>query len=196
MTYFMTNYLQALISWALNMNPKSNYAFIIERLGPTMLGVKPAELLNVAIGNPQSWDEFKTLFTLHGELQLEEIRRINGRQQVIFYHRTSLDDVLSKTQNLEFLQSIDYPTSYSMDGYLQHVLQKIQSRVFPHEIGIFLGYPLKDVMGFMGHCSLPYVRTEGWRVYGDEKCSNATHEKYQQARVAIEETLLRDRKNP
>ena len=42
---------------------------------------------------------------------------------------------------------------------------------FPHEMGIFLGYPLEDVKGFIEHEGKDYLYQGYWKVYGDvEKC--------------------------
>ena len=52
------------------------------------------------------------------------------------------------------------------------------SKCFPHEVGLFLGYPPKDVKGFIennGECS---KCTGCWKVYGDEKKAKDTFDKY------------------
>ena len=45
----------------------------------------------------------------------------------------------------------------------------IEARLFcelPHEVGVFIGYPLKDVAGFMQRIPATPVRHGAWRVYG------------------------------
>lgn len=184
LTPLITNYLKALVCWAKDKPNWSNYQLIIEHLGPTVLGIKPSELLNVSLYDQSIWEEFKALFFQQEQLGLREIRQVNGRQQVIFFHRVTLDTVLSEKQNQEFLKTFNYPEPYSLDSYLNHVLEKIRSKAFPHEIGIFLGYPLKDVLGFMKQIPLTYVCTHGWRIYGDAQLSNNIYEKYHQARTS------------
>lgn len=39
--------------------------------------------------------------------------------------------------------------------------------VFPHELGILLGYPLEDVLGFLKHHGENYAYCGYWKVYGD-----------------------------
>lgn len=66
-----------------------------------------------------------------------------------------------------------------------------QGGEFPHEIGLFLGYPPEDVRGFMdnGECKC----TGCWKVYGDEaearktfalykKCTRIYHDRWQKGR--------------
>lgn len=39
---------------------------------------------------------------------------------------------------------------------------------FPHEIGLFLGYPPEDVCGFIENKAEGYKCIGQWKVYGDE----------------------------
>ena len=49
---------------------------------------------------------------------------------------------------------------------------------FPHEIGLFLGYPPEDVEGFMKHKDSGCKCTGFWRVYGDETAALKTFSKF------------------
>lgn len=40
---------------------------------------------------------------------------------------------------------------------------------FPHEVGLFLGYPLDDVTGFIEQKGKNYKCCGIWKVYGNEK---------------------------
>jgi hypothetical protein len=54
----------------------------------------------------------------------------------------------------------------------------------PHEIGLALGYPVKDVLGFMGVVSLPCTGRCGWRIHGCPNPSLLKSRMYRQAREA------------
>lgn len=197
-----SSYLTSLVDWAManvqdlkcdrslrTSTLDQNLGYILECLGPTLMDLKPAELLNIGIDQRMAWDEFKYLLTRHPEVGLEEVRRVNKRRQVLFYNRRILSRQLSNPVIQEFLQGMNYPKSYSLEAHIQHLVQKIRFEDFPHEVGIFLGYPLKDVLGFMGLVSLPYVKTQGWRIYGDQKLSDEWFERYQQARRLMNKAL-------
>jgi len=177
-----TKHLGELVTWAKDKTSQKNYLFLVESLAPLVLGIKPSVLLNVSINNDMEWKEFEELFTHQKALQIKEIRELKGRLQVIFYQREKLDSVLRQKPIQEFLTTLSYPEHYSLDSYLSLLKHKITSLKFPHEVGVFLGYPLKDVLGFMGLLPLPYRKTQGWRIYGDETLSNEVYEKYRQAR--------------
>ena len=52
------------------------------------------------------------------------------------------------------------------------------SDTFPHEIGLFLGYPPKDVKGFIEEGPRCAKCTGCWQVYGDEEKALKTFERY------------------
>ena len=51
-----------------------------------------------------------------------------------------------------------------------------RQREFPHEIGLFLGYPPEDVEGFMKHQRAKCVGC--WKVYGDVERAQRLFERY------------------
>lgn len=177
-----TGHLREILTWAKKRSASNHVEFLVEILAPVVLGVKPAELLNVEMNNDSEWEEFKAIFLKNSALRIKEIRELNGRLQVLFYQRDILNAVLTERPILNFLLSLNYPSKYVLEDYLNWLKGKIISVKFPHEIGVFLGYPLKDVVGFMGLLPLPYQRTLGWKIYGDEKRSLDIYRRHSQAR--------------
>lgn len=53
---------------------------------------------------------------------------------------------------------------------------------FPHEIGIFLGYPLADVEGFMKNNGKNYLISGYWKVYQDAPSAILMFQQYKKAR--------------
>ena len=49
---------------------------------------------------------------------------------------------------------------------------------FPHEIGIFLGYPLEDVEGFINHKEEGCKTVGTWKVYGDVEQAEASFRRF------------------
>ena len=52
------------------------------------------------------------------------------------------------------------------------------SNEFPHEVGLFLGYPPVDVSGFIKNKAECFKCVGCWKVYGDERAALKTFEKY------------------
>lgn len=56
----------------------------------------------------------------------------------------------------------------SLEGYLSQLGRRLEeSAEFPHEIGVFLDYPLEDVQGFMANGGAGAVCQGCWKAYGD-----------------------------
>lgn len=68
---------------------------------------------------------------------------------------------------------------------MEFLSEKITNGNIPDEIGIFLGYPLKDVLGFMGYPSLKLTKINGWRVYGDSLLSDIKYNQFKRAKENI-----------
>ena len=49
---------------------------------------------------------------------------------------------------------------------------------FPHEIGLFLGYPAEDVKGFIENKAACSKCSGCWKVYGDEQVARILFKKY------------------
>ena len=49
---------------------------------------------------------------------------------------------------------------------------------FPHEIGLFLGYPPDDVRGFMDHRDVGCKCVGTWKVYGDAAAAQKAFARY------------------
>ena len=78
-----------------------------------------------------------------------------------------------------FLEKYGYSRGDDVKGRLDTL--KSRRKVcgnFPHEIGVFLGYPLEDVTGFIENNGRGYKLCGLWKVYGDEKSTGALFERY------------------
>lgn len=57
-------------------------------------------------------------------------------------------------------------------------MQRLQeAETFPHEIGLFLGYPPEDVEGFMQHRT-DVLCVSTWKVYGNLEAAQRTFARY------------------
>lgn len=194
-----SEYLSSLVRWVHKNDPFSNiysahhlkqnenFSYILECLGPILFNAKPAELLNIGLN--AKWEEFKELLKMSPDIGLIEIRKVNKLQQILFFNRNVLSEKLSAHVNQGFMLKMNYPWPFSQKTCLELLVKKIKHLDFPHEIGLFLGYPLKDVLGFMGLARFPYIKTQGWRVYGDERLSDQWFKKYQAARQLIRQKI-------
>ncbi len=161
-------------------------------LGPVILKVKPSEILSFSKLEKNYEDNLKKIEEVFGKCTEIKYRIIdfNGKgKKVLFYRESELNNTLSDRKNLKFLKSIGYPSVYTLNKYLNFMENKIASGIIPDEIGVFLGYPLKDVLGFIGHPSLKLTKINGWRVYGDSLLSDIKYNQFKNAKENIKVLL-------
>lgn len=74
--------------------------------------------------------------------------RMGGRTLFYVYHIGALEKLLRYPLNRKFLEERGYPCKSAAQS-VRLLKERMQEDDFPHEIGIFLGYPLEDVHGFI-----------------------------------------------
>jgi len=105
--------------------------------------------------------------------------------KTLIYDRTRVNRVLKQVQNMPFYISLGYPQKASAEEFFGEVKKRWElSGEMPHEIAVTLGYPVKDVVGFLNLVPLKYRGTYGWKVYGDLEPSLSLKAKYDRAKQA------------
>lgn len=144
---------------------------IIEYCAPTLAGLKTANMFAY---------RFSSIDTFLVELRdvrhrikekgvdIEVLKCSQFRVLVYVYRRKRLEADLKKTGVWNFLEQYGYHTDdlYSCLEQLKERLQEYDC--FPHEIGIFLGYPLLDVIGFIEQGGKNCKCCGIWKVYSNE----------------------------
>ena len=57
-----------------------------------------------------------------------------------------------------------------------------QGEGFPHEMGLLLGYPVEDVLGFIRHKGKNYLYSGYWKVYKEVEAKKAIFDAYETAK--------------
>jgi len=162
---------------------------IIQMLGPVLLGEKPSEIISFPKKEGVGLHRIKSIFDHCHKISYREFIAFNGCRKILFYNDNLLNETIRDQRNLNFLKKIGYRAEYNVQDYLDHLIGKIEKEHLPHEIGIFLGYPLKDVIGFMGHPALKLTKINGWNVYGDSRLSDEQYAKFNRAKQQIQRML-------
>ncbi len=168
--------------------------WLVEILAPVLVGSKPAELISLPKYDCQLRNKLEKIEKYFGMCQKILYRVFSYKDssiKVLFYNPTILNFHLTERKNLKFLKSLGYPKEYTLYAYLKCLIDKIEKGSIPDEIGVFLGYPLKDIIGFMGHPSLKLTKVKGWRVYGDPRLSDMKFEEILKSKNKIRGLLNR-----
>lgn len=113
----------------------------------------------------QIWDKQLKPFGLSVQILLE--RPGSGSMIVYVYRRKQLERTLENEDCREFLAKLGY-SQMDLDSLLAQLVFRLETQPeFPHEIGVFLGYPLQDVIGFIENRGRNFTCCGFWKSYSD-----------------------------
>lgn len=130
---------------------------------PAICGIKASNLICIDYSDSLFF-EIEELNKKYSKLRFYVLKNENGKALVLVYRKTALEKVLSNLDNLKFLKDLGYDTS-SISMMLEHLKERLSYSNFPHEIGVFLGYDLSDILAFIENKVCLYVGY--WKVYSD-----------------------------
>jgi hypothetical protein len=166
---------------------------LLKTISPVIKGIKPAEIISLPKSEEDVEYKLKILTNMYricDKIQGEIINYSSKSIKVFIYNEYALQNILHRKNIRNFLATCGYSLSYSLEDYLKELFAKISMGQIPDEIGIFLGYPLKDVMGFMGVINLPLTKVNYWRIYGDSNISDKLYDNIQKVKRHTEKLLL------
>ncbi len=158
---------------------------LVRQCAPTLAGMKAGSLFSAVI--PADQDLCLLLKNLNRRLVPKGLRLLPvrwRRERVLLYlYRGDLlrRDLENRSACL-LLEELGYPCPLAGQCVARMVRRVRECPDFPHEVGLFLGYPPEDVRGFMEHrdCKL----TGCWKVYGDPQKAQEIFRRYRQCTAA------------
>jgi hypothetical protein len=168
---------------------------LVEQCAPTLAGVKPASLFRYQPGEERPGKEAvdglrKELATSGLTLRILKVCGQTGAYMLYLYRAQWLHQILADSSNQAFLQKQGYRLECGIDGILGQLSARLcMEREYPHEIGVFLGYPLEDVVGFIENRGRNYVCCGYWKVYGDPAAALKRFECYRRCTADYKERI-------
>lgn len=168
---------------------------LIEHCSPTLASIKAASLFTYT---------YKSLKELHVRVTywnskmkrkgitfdiLSENVGVN-KALIYVYRRADLEKILNRDEIRSFLLNHGYLIDdneivggVNCENIILQLKKKFEKlNQFPHEIGIFLGYPIGDVKGFIENHGCNCKCTDYWKVYCNEEEATKTFRKYKKCR--------------
>ena len=154
---------------------------IIEHCSPTLAGIKTAGLFSCGLLSERDMLEQVQKINKklrHKDIVVSVMTKGDGRALIYVYRKSKLKAELERKEITEFLDSYGY-TGLTPEKSVARLKQRLsESCDFPHEIGVFLGYPLEDVKGFIINEGKNCKCMGCWKVYSDECEAVKLFEKY------------------
>lgn len=103
--------------------------------------------------------------------------------KIIIFNRDKVRERLAQVGPYILFSELKYPDCLEPTVFLDELTRRWQEKgAIPHEIGLALGYPVKDVLGYMGLSSLQCTGCCGWQIYGDTPFSLQKSREFMEAR--------------
>ena len=138
-------------------------------LAPVLKNVKPAEL--VILKNKcfaASWQTEKRAILKKLGLSCHELLVTKDSTYILFYNGDLLNAFLQDICCQQILFDKGYIVgNVSLEDLLKQLGNRLTQDCFPHEIGLFLGYPVQDVKAFIAYDGKNYCACRYWKVYTD-----------------------------
>ena len=144
---------------------------VIEHCSPTLASIKTGNLFTYKYESEEelwkSVEGFNECVREKG-VSLTVLRRSEKKALIYICRFSSLERDLKKPGVANFIKKYGYESTDPA-----YALERLRSRLaqredFPHEIGLFLGYPLGDVIGFIKNAGQNCKCVGYWKVYCNE----------------------------
>ncbi len=168
--------------------------YFVKYCAPTLAGLKIANLFNYQYKSLEELESSVAYWnkSLNKKGIFLKVLNVSKCSALIYvYRKALLQNKLKEECAIELLESYGY-----FDEDLDILLEQLSSRVrnaktFPHEIGIFLGYPINDIKDFIKHKGANSKLIGYWKVYNNvegaievfekfKKCSDVYLRKYEE----------------
>ncbi len=155
---------------------------LVRNSSPTLAGIKTGSLFSCPFVSSRQMQmcvgEWNRSLSGKG-IRVVNLRFSEGRSLVYVFRPRQLARDLAKPEAAALLSTRGYNTT-SPKKCLLRLKQRINAGGgFPHEIGLFLGYPPADVDGFIRD-SRGYQYSGIWKVYGNVAKTKALFARYKE----------------
>lgn len=179
--------------------------YLIDCCSPTLASLKLGSLFNCTEPDfariQESVFQWNNIFSPCG-IKMRILRNATNSKLIYVYREADLAKALCSSEISEFLSCCGYNSNMHS---INQVLDKLSERIelstrgkevgFPHEIGVFLGYPLEDVKGFIVNRGRNSKHTGIWKVYGNEEQALKTFAKLNKCSDVYKSLWLSGRKS-
>lgn len=157
--------------------------------GPALAGLKPANLVSLSGEEFPDLEEqvklYDGLFQSKG-VSFRILCRCGRNSLLLIYRRDLLERQLRDPLAEKLLLRDGYPAGACLEVMLDRLSHRLGcGRDFPHEIGLFLGYPPEDVEGFQRHRGRNCKLCGYWKVYSDVDRAQAMFRLYDRCRDSL-----------
>ena len=152
---------------------------------PVISGIKISNLLTIPA---KSLRELSVVLK-KTELSFRILYPGRERLVILIYREAKLREYLAREEVMAFIYKCGYETSDISKIFPVFVKRYVRymelKQDFPHELGLFLGYPIEDVEGFIKENGKNYLYSGYWKVYKDTELKIRLFKNYEKVQTEI-----------
>lgn len=165
---------------------------LVTHCAPTFASIKTGNLFPYSFSDKAKLKKeiikFNSEYTSRG-LCLIPVNVSENRALLLLFRPEHLQRDLENYKSDEILKSL----GYTKGGYHKHIstlVKRFNSKSkFPHEVGLFIGYPPEDVEGFIKNEAKDCKYVGTWKVYGDVDKAKERFSKYKKCTETYKKLL-------
>lgn len=160
---------------------------------PALTGVAPANLISLRRRDFPHLEEelrkYQRAFARRG-VRFETLCSCPNHELILVYRPELMAQTLARAGVEEILAPCGYHMSQTVEEIVAYLGRRVrESDSFPHEIGVFLGYPVEDVVGFIEHKGQNFKLCGPWKVYGDVEAAKRCFARIQRVSQKVRERI-------
>ena len=142
-------------------------AMFLYYASPVLRKVKPAALIPVNAQCVSLWKAREKAMRKASGLYMTELKNKHNSSLFLIYDRYELESVIKNERSISILSELGYKVDGDTDELIEHLSYRLSNSDFPHEVGLFLGYPPGDVKAYIENEGKNYACCRYWKVYED-----------------------------
>ena len=145
--------------------------YLVNHCAPTLASLKTANLFHYTCTSEEELQNhllrLNEMLAIKGVSLMVLSKTLSGAL-IYVYRIKKLEQDLANKSAICILKRYNY-TEFSAEKALEYLAERMQQMDgFPHEIGLFLGYPPGDVAGYIHHSGKNCKCSGCWKVYCNE----------------------------
>lgn len=167
---------------------------VVEHCAPTLAGLKCGSLFRFYFEDEQ--DAVSNLKEVNEKLNVKDLYlealTWSGNSVLVYsYRKKKLKAILARPDVTKVLRRNGYREK-GVKSNISHLKERMldpETACFPHEIGIFLGYSIDDVIKFIEHKGCNSMYCGIWKVYCDVEEKRKIFDCYDKCKVVYDKVF-------
>lgn len=159
---------------------------LVMECAPLLSRLRAANIINI------TRKEFMALKRiLRGtEITFYLVAACGDKLSMILYRESVMRSYMLQPEVKKLLKKVGYPDDDSIYELLYRFSLKYKNFMegkgeFPHEMGLFLGYPVEDVLGYIDNDGKNFLTIGYWKVYKNKREKTMLFKKFEEAKEVM-----------